>query len=56
MEYRRFLKDYGFSEDTINKLIKKGECDVPYGLIKIRGDKLITTYHATGKLKVEKMK
>lgn len=56
MKYKEFLENYGFSESTITKLIKKGECDVPYGLVKIRGDKLITTFHATGKIKVEKMK
>lgn len=56
MKYKKFLENYGFSETAITKLIKKGKCDVPYGLVEIKGDELITTYHATGEIKTEKMK
>lgn len=56
MKYRKFLEDYGFSELSIDRLIKKGKCDTPYGLVKIKGDELITTLHSTGEVKIEKMK
>ncbi len=44
MEYKQFLKDYGFSEFAIKKLLKKEKFNAPYGVVEIKGDELITTY------------
>lgn len=55
MKYKKFLESYGFSEVAITKLIKKGKCDTPYGLVEIKGNELITTLYATGEVKKEKM-
>lgn len=54
MKYKKFLEDYGFSETNINKLIKKGKCNTPYGLVQLKGDELITTYE-NGETKIEKI-
>lgn len=54
MRYKKFLEDYGFSETNITKLIKKGKCNTPYGLVEIKGNELITTYE-NGEVKKEKM-
>lgn len=55
METKRFLENYGFSQMAIEKLLKKGKYDTPYGIVEIKGDKLITTYHSTGEVKKEKI-
>ena len=54
MKYKQFLKDYGFSEFAIEKLLKKEKFIAPYGVVEIKGDELITTYE-NGEFKKEKM-
>lgn len=54
MEHRVFLENYGFSQLAIEKLLKKGKYNAPYGVIEIKGDNLITTYE-NGETKTEKM-
>jgi hypothetical protein len=54
MEHRAFLENYGFSQLAIEKLLKKGKYNAPYGVVEIKGDNLITTYE-NGETKTEKM-
>jgi hypothetical protein len=54
MENKQFLKDYGFSEFAIKKLLKKEKFIAPYGVVEIKGDELITTYE-NGEIKKEKI-
>jgi hypothetical protein len=53
MEIKSFLENYGFSQVAIERLIKKGKYDAPYGMVEIKGNELITTYHSTGEVKKE---
>ena len=54
MDIKKFLEDYGFGEVAIDKLIKQGKYNAPYGLVEIKGDELVTTYE-NGETKNEKM-
>lgn len=53
--YKSFLEEYGFSEMAIEKLISKGKYVAPYGMVEIKGDELVTTYHDSTEVKHEKM-
>lgn len=53
---KKFLEEYGFSDDAIKTLLAKKKYDAPYGTVYIEGNNLVTTLKATSKTKIEKMK
>lgn len=53
---KKFLEDYGFSDEAIKTLLAKKKYDAPYGTVYIKGNNIITELKATGKTKIEKMK
>ena len=53
---KKFLEDYGFSNDAIKKLLAKKKYEAPYGTVYIEENNLVTKLKATGETKIEKMK
>ena len=53
---KKFLEDYGFSDNAIKTLLAKKKYEAPYGTVYIENNNLITKSKATGKIKTEEMK
>ena len=53
---KKFLEEYGFSDDAIKTLLAKKKYNAPYGTVHIEKDNLVTKLKATGETKTEKIK